>query len=215
MTYLDLVNNVLRRMREEEVATVSSTTYSKMVGDFINDAKRLVETAWSWSALRTTITVTTEDDVFAYALTGTETDFTAVTALNDTSNSFLEYRPSIWFADKYLTQEVLKGSPAYYTYNGVDVNGDTLVELYPKPDGVYTLRFDVILRNNDLSNDTDKLYIPHMPVMHMAIALLARERGETGGTSAPEYFAIADKYLSDAIALDAAKHPDEVTWYTV
>ena len=214
MTYLDIVNNVLRRMREEEVTTVTATTYSKMVGDFINDAKRLVETAWSWSALRTTITVNTEADIFSYALTGTETDFTAVTALNDTSNVFLEYRSSVWFADKYLTQSVASGSPEYYTYNGVDTNGDTLVELYPKPDNVYTLRFDVILRNNDLVNDSDKLYIPHMPVMHLAIALLARERGETGGTSAPEYFAIADKYLSDAIALDAAKHPDETTWYT-
>ena len=214
MTYLDLVNNVLRRLREEEVATISATTYSKMVGDFVNDAKRLVETAWSWSALRTTITVNTEADVFSYALTGTETDFTAVTAMNDTSNVFLEYRSSPWFADAYLNKTPSSGSPTYYTYNGVDTNGDTLVEVYPKPDGVYTLRFDVILRNNDLSADTDKLYIPHMPVMHLAVALLARERGETGGTSAPEYFAIADKYLSDAIALDATKHPDETTWYT-
>jgi hypothetical protein len=53
-----------------------------------------------------------------------------------------------------------------------------------------------------------------MPVIHLAIALLARERGETGGTSASEYFGIADNYLSDAIALDAQKHPDETIWYT-
>jgi len=45
MTYLNIVNNVLRRMREEEVTSVSSTTYSKMVGDFVNDAKRMVEDA--------------------------------------------------------------------------------------------------------------------------------------------------------------------------
>ena len=38
--------------------------------------------------------------------------------------------------------------------------------------------------------------------------------GETGGTSTPEYFAIADKYLSDAIALDAQKHPEETIFYT-
>jgi hypothetical protein len=30
MTYLNLVNNVLRRLREEEVASVQSNTYSKM-----------------------------------------------------------------------------------------------------------------------------------------------------------------------------------------
>ena len=44
MTYLQLVNNVLRRMREEEVPSVDSSTYSKMIGDFVNDAKKLIET---------------------------------------------------------------------------------------------------------------------------------------------------------------------------
>ena len=43
MTYLNLVNNVLRRLREDEVASVSNDTYSKMVGDFVNDAKQFVE----------------------------------------------------------------------------------------------------------------------------------------------------------------------------
>ena len=46
----------------------------------------------------------------------------------------------------------------------------------------------------------------------MVIALLARERGETGGTSTQEYFALADKYLSDAIDLDAQKHPEELSF---
>ena len=43
MTYLNLMNNVLRRLREEETTSVTGTTYVKMVGDFINDAKKLVE----------------------------------------------------------------------------------------------------------------------------------------------------------------------------
>ena len=46
MTYLNLVNGVLRRLREDEVSNVSESTYSKMVGDYVNDAKDLVETAW-------------------------------------------------------------------------------------------------------------------------------------------------------------------------
>jgi hypothetical protein len=58
------------------------------------------------------------------------------------------------------------------------------------------------------------LSIPSQPVIHLAIALLARERGETGGTAAAEYFSIADTYLSDAVALDAQKHPEETIWYT-
>ena len=214
MTYLDLVNNVLRRMREDEVSSVQSTTYSKMVGDFVNDAKKIVEAAWDWSALRTTLTVTTTADIFNYVLTGSQNRIKALNVINDTDNIFMEYRPATWFDDKYLNQDPVSGSPEYYTYNGVDSSGDSQIDVYPKPDGVYTIRFNCIFRNDDLSADVDTLLIPSMPVIHLAIALLARERGETGGTSAPEYFGIADKYLSDAIALDAQKHPDEVIWYT-
>ena len=86
--------------------------------------------------------------------------------------------------------------------------------MYPKPDAVYTLKAKMVLRNISLSNDADTLVIPSQPVIHMAVALLARERGETGGTSTVEYFSIADKYLSDAIALDAQKHPEETIFYT-
>ena len=214
MTYLEIVNNVLRRMREEEVSSVNESTYSKMVGDFVNDAKNLVETAWDWSALRTTLTITTTADVFNYVLTGSQNRIKELDVINDTSNIFMQYRPSSWFNEKYLNQDPVSASPEYFTYNGVDSNGDTQIDVYPKPDGVYTLRFNCVLRNDDLSANEDALLIPHMPVLHLAIALLSRERGETGGTSTPEYFAIADKYLSDAIAMDAQKHPDETVWYT-
>ena len=70
MTYLNLVNNVLRRLREDTVTTVTNNTYSTMVGDFVNDAKELVETAWDWSALRSTLTITTVADDYTYSLTG-------------------------------------------------------------------------------------------------------------------------------------------------
>lgn len=214
MTYLNLVNNVLRRLREDEVTSVSSNTYSKMAGDFVNDAKKLVEDAWDWSALRTTLTLTTTSGIFNYVLTGSQNKIKVLDVINDTSNNFMEYQTAHWFNDKYLNQDPVSGSPEYYTYNGVNSSGDTQVDIYPKPDGVYSIRFNCVLRNDDLSADSDVLFIPAQPVIHLAVALLARERGETGGTSAPEYFGIADKYLSDAIALDAQKHPEEVIWYT-
>ena len=58
-TFLDCVNGVLRRLRETEAASVTDTTYVKLVGDFVNEAKREVEDAWNWSVLRTTKTITT------------------------------------------------------------------------------------------------------------------------------------------------------------
>ena len=53
-----------------------------MVGDFVNDAKELVETAWDWSALRSTLTITTADDY--YSLTGSGDKGKVFRIINDT-----------------------------------------------------------------------------------------------------------------------------------
>ena len=92
MTYLNIVNNVLRRLREDEVTSVQDSTYSKMAGDFVNDAKRIVEDSWDWSALRTTLTITTTADVFNYVLTGSQNRIKALNVINDTANLFMEYK---------------------------------------------------------------------------------------------------------------------------
>lgn len=227
MTYLNLVNNVMRRLREEEVSSVQSTTYSKMIGDFVNDAKSMVEDSWDWSALRTTLTIETKKDVFNYVMTGAGNSSKILHAYNDTDDWDMEYRTPIWFDHRYMLQEPVSGSPRYYTFNGVDNHGDTQLDLYPKPDRDGTvMRFNIVnrgeikdgagsvLRPKLLENDADEVIIPYLPVLHLSVALASRERGETGGSSTPEYFSIADKYLSDAIALDAQKHPEETIWYT-
>ncbi len=214
MTYKDLVNNVLRRLRETEVTSVQTNSYSKLIGDLVNDAKDLVENSWDWSALRTTLTITTTSGVFNYSLTGSQNNIKELNVLNDTSNLPMIYQTNNWFDSQFLLGNPVSGAPVYYTYNGVDTDGDTLIDIYPKPDAVYSLRFNCALRNGDLSADTDTIKIPAMPVMHLAVAFAARERGETGGTSTQEYFAMANKYLSDAIAMDAARHPEETIFYT-
>jgi hypothetical protein len=232
MNYIDLVNNVLRRIREDEVSSVGSTPYSKLIGDFVNDAREVVQNAWDWSALRYTMQVTTEKGVFNYIMKGGNNSLKILHAYNDTSDWDMKYQTPIWFDHQYMMQNPVSGSPQYYVFNGVDDNGDTQIDVYPKPDGKYVLNFNCILRGsvvvdnikNDpvpdairpelLKNDSDRLLIPHSPVLHLAVAFAARERGETGGTSAPEYFGLADKYLSDAIALDAQKHPEETIWFT-
>ena len=218
MTYLNIMNNVLRRLREEEVNSVNDSTYSKMVGDFINDAKTIVEQAADWSALRETIIKTTEVQTGSeeLTLTGSGDDVKVLSVINDTQNCFMEYQTKDWFNERRYVSTETSGAPKYYTFNGIaSASGDTKVLVSPKPDGAYDLRFDVIKRQADLSLDGDELLIPEKPVIHLAVALLARERGETGGTSTAEYFVIADKYLSDAIAIDAAKHPEEMIFRTI
>ena len=215
MTYLNLMNNVLRRLREEETSSVTSTTYVKMVGDFINDAKTLVGQAADWSALRETITISTTASDNTYSLTGGGDNIKVMSMLNDTQNCFMEYQTKDWFNEQLYISSAAEGTPRYFTYNGLDSNGDTQILVGPTPDGVYSIRVDTVKRQADLSANTDELLIPAMPVIHLAVALLARERGETGGTSTAEYFTIANQYLSDAIAIDAAKHPEEMVFRTI
>lgn len=215
MTYLEIVNKVLRRLREDTVDTVSQNTYSALVGEFVNDAKRMVEDAWDWSALRTTLTVTTSSDIFNYVLTGSGNRIELLDVVNDTSNFFMKYRDQHWFNKTFLVDEPATGSPMYYCFNGIDANGDTAVDLSPIPDGVYSLRFNAILRTPELSADTDEVLIPTLPIVHLATALSVAERGESGGQSAAELLNVANKMISDAIALDAYKHPEELVYTAV
>ena len=207
--YLTLVNSVLRRLREDEVSAVANTAYSKMVGDFVNDAKTQVENAHDWSTLRTTVVVTTSSGTSEYSLTNAGERVKIYSAINDTSNFFMRYESPNWFNNAYYISGEVTGTPDSYTFSGIDSNEDTKIRVYPKPSGVYSLRFDLIARENELVNDTDTTVLPKNAIVHNAVALLARERGETGGTTAQDYFLIADKHLSDAVALDAYKNPEE------
>lgn len=212
MNYLQLVNSVMRRLRENEVTTVDQNSYSKLVGEFVNDAKRIVEDAWDWSSLRDTVTVNTVADTFSYALSGATYQSKTLDVINDTSDVFMKQVPSTWMNNAYLVEVPPSTSPFYYSWNGTDASGNLIVDLYPKPDKVYSLRFNLVLRTDAFTNDTDTLSVPSAPVVQYATALAARERGETGGTSASELFALADSTLADSIALDAARFPSETVW---
>jgi hypothetical protein len=212
MTFIDLVNNVLRRLREDEVVSVNQLPYSKLIGDFVNDAKTLVESAWEWSSNNLEVEVSTVNETSLYTLTGAGTAIRAINAINDSSDTFLKYQTPTWFDKQYNMQDVLVGSPVYFTYRGVDSAGDTIVQVYPQPDAEYTLLFNIVKDPVDLTSDTHTLLIPHQPIIQLAYAMALRERGETGGQSAVEQFIVADAFLSDAIALDASKNPEKLLW---
>lgn len=212
-TYLQLVNDVLVRLREPQVASVSSNTYSALIGKLVEDAKREVEDAWNWDVLRTTYTITTSSSAFNYTLTGAGTRFRVIQAMNDTSDNFMEYRPASWMTENLiLVDTIMTGIPVYYNFNGVDSSGDSQVDVYPKPDGVYTLRFDVVKPETELSSDTDTTELPKNPIVLLAWAKAIEERGEDGGVGVSSQYAVAKQSLADHIAIEAGRRPDEVTW---
>lgn len=212
MTYLDLINNVLRRLREDTVTTANETDYSSLIGDLVNDAKRVVEDSFDWTALRDSITVNTVSGTDVYSLTGSGDLAVVKDVMNTTSKRFMHLRSKEYFNNVTYNTTPQSGEPDYFTFVGTDSNRDLQVQVYPKPDAVYALRFDVVKPQSDLSSDSDSLSVPTNPVVQLAYAMALRERGETGGQSAAEQFAVAATSLSDAVAFDANRYPSELTF---
>ena len=215
MTYLELVNAVLRRLREKEVGTVQQTAYSKLIGDFVNEAKAQIENAWDWSSLRTTLALNTTSGVFNYELNGTQNNFEILDIWNDTSNIEMQPKTASWFNAEFLTAEPQAGAPMFYNFNGVSSDGDAQVDVYPIPNGSYSLLFNVSLRNTVLNDDNDVIYIPHRPIILTALAMAIEERGEDGGQQSVNAYMMAQNAIADEISYDAARHPEDTVWYSV
>ena len=214
MTYLEIVNSVLRRLREEEVASINESEYSTLIGDFVNASKREIENAWDWSALRNTLTIETVDGLFNWVLDGAGTRFKVLDVYNATAPNWMEIRSTEWMDQNFgMVGTVAKGAPAYYAFNGVTSTGDAQVDVYPIPDGVYTLRFNVVQRQSDLVNPADEPLIPYQLIIEGATAIAITERGEDGGSNNQE--GRFKNLLADYISLEAARKPYETIWSAV
>ena len=210
---LSLVNDVLVRMREPEVSTVNENVLSKLVSKYVNDAKRQVEDAYNWNALTSTLTATTSAGVFNYVMVGTGSRFKVIEIYNNTTRAFLSPKTSREMTAAFISSESPEpGIPAYYNFNGIDNNGDTQVDVFPIPDGVYTLFFNLYVPQEELVNDNDTMFVPKEPVVLLAYARSLVERGEDGGLNSSEAYALYKAALSDYIALEASRYPEEECW---
>jgi hypothetical protein len=186
MNYLELVNNVLVRLREAEVTAPTDTPYSKLIGTFVNDAKRLVEDSFQWNVLTETLTVTTAPDLFNYVLTGSGQRFRVMDVVHSSGDYFLTPKTSSQMNQFLLNGVPQKGDSTFYNFNGVDVNGDTQVDLYPIPDGIQTIFFNLYKPQPTLTDASTTLFVPTEPVLKYAYAMAVAERGEDGGISSQE-----------------------------
>ena len=210
---LTLVNDVLVRLREPEVSTVNENVLSKLIGKFVNDAKRQVEDAYNWNALTSTLTAVTSADVFNYVMVGTGARFKVIEIYNSTDGSFLSPQTSRQMTQNFISSpNPVKGIPAYYNFNGINANGDTQVDVYPIPDAAYTLFFDLYIPQEELVNDADNMLVPKEPVVLLAYARALVERGEDGGLNSSEAYSMYKSALSDYIALEASRYPEEECW---
>lgn len=247
MTYLELVNSVLTRLREETITQdeleLAKNPYWEFIGTAVNDAKARVEDAWEWGALRGT-------DSFQLAQDNAQVSGPTI-ALPDsqdghylikriatypnttTSAAFSGIRTYMRWVDidrmrttHYSNPDSASvGQPMEFAVNGVASTtglhpfgllqqGQTRLTVWPYPsDDEYWVEIDRVKSQPKLVSADTRLKVPPLPVLTLATALASRERGEVGGTPTSELFAMADNYLSDAIAQDAAMYANELDWW--
>jgi hypothetical protein len=208
MTYLQLINDVLIRLRETQVSTANETNYSTLIGKFVNDAKRQIEDAYSWNVLGQTVTFPTVAGTYIYSMTGAGQKFQVMDAINPTSNVGLT---NISFVEMNRFQNFITpvtGIPQAYSFDGVDGNGDTKVVLYPRPDNVYTITFSLTVPQATLSSDSTSVLVPDVLVAQNAFARALVERGEDGGLASSEAYQLYRSMLSDYIALESTRYPE-------
>jgi len=215
MNYLELVNNVLVRLREDEVTAPTDTVYSKLISTFVNDAKRIVEDSFQWNVLTETLTVTTSADLFNYVLTGSGQRFRVMDVIHSEQDAFLTGVTSSKMNNYLLNGDPQKGSPMYYNFNGVDASGDTQVDLFPIPDSIQNIFFNLYKPQAQLTDASTTLLVPTEPVIKYAYAQAVAERGEDGGLAAQEATALADMSLADHIAMAESRQNDQYVWAAV
>lgn len=214
-TYIQLINKVLIKLREPEVAAPDTSDYSELIGAYVNETKREVEDAHKWSALRTQIQVTTAAGTSQYAVTGAGDRFKFTDArrpvYNTTENTFIHPRPSTYLKHKIdVTPD--QNTPLFYYLEGKDASGDPYVNFWPIPAAVNTINFELVVPQDDLVTASTVLSVPEWPVVLGAFAKALAERGEDNGRTHGEALNNYMGALSDAIAIDNELNTGESCW---
>lgn len=226
MNFLSMINDVLVRLREPKIAVIGETAYSDMIGTFLNDAKRRVESAHNWMALSTTASVLTAIGVSSYVLDDVGTRFKVISVYNETQQQDVTLLP-VNTLTKYMRALIPQhGSVEHYGFNGVVTSGihgtaiqrndqDPVVTLYPVPSSVEVIHFDLYAPTDPFVQDIDIPLVPAHLLVDYAYAKAIAERGEDGSISASEAAAMWNLDLADEIAIEASRFPDQLIWTPV
>ena len=220
MTFRELINEVLIRLREDTIATDWSgnindsstvTDYQKVIGSLVNDSKRNVESYHDWLVLRETKEITTVDGTRNYNLSsGQEIKLIDVTN-QATGGKLVQVSRQYINSTLYPTEN--SGEPMYYAFNGADSDSNLKVDLEPKPNSVQTLSFDIVQFQDELKTASTKLKIPTKPVVLGAWARAVSERGEDGGTNTGVIAMEVSESINQAVILDSGNVQYESEWY--
>ena len=220
MTYKELINEVLVRLREETVASdwsgainnsSSVNDYQKVIGSLVNDAKRSVESYHDWLVLRETVDVSTVAATKNYNLSSGQ-EFKVLDVVNNsTGNQLAQVSRTYLNSIMYPTDPT--GEPNYYGFNGSDSSNNLKVDLSPIPTEAQTISFDIVKYQDTLTSATTVVKLPHQPIILGAYARAIAERGEDGGTQSSIAAQEAASSLAQAVMMDSGNAKYENDWY--
>ena len=218
MTYLGIVNSVLKKLREQEATSVADSTYTKLIGELVNDTLKEVQDAWYWSSLRTVVDVTTVASTSSYTLTGTN-DASVIldeASFNLTNQNHMIKAPYKFVFRAYDVGNQQQGSPLYYTTDGQTSSGELKIKVIPEPKSVETLRFYVKIPQGDLltdgSDNSTEVVMNSRVIILGAYYKALEERGDNGTAIITKAEMEYSSALSDQIAIDVGRYPGETTW---
>ena len=220
MTYKELINEVLVRLREETVASdwsgaindsSSVNDYQKVIGSLVNDAKRSIESYHDWLVLRETKDIATVSGTKNYNLSSGQ-EFKVLDVVNNsTGNQLAQVTRTYLNSIMYPTDPT--GEPNYYGFNGADSSNNLKVDLSPIPTEAQTISFDIVKYQDTLTSATTTVKIPHQPIILGAYARAIAERGEDGGTQSSIAAQEAASSLAQAVMMDSGNAKYENDWY--
>lgn len=236
MTYREIINSVLRRLREDTIPSNWSgdindstiTDYQKLIGELVNDSKKNVESYHDWNALRETFNIRLKDGNMQYTLgdatRGAGVSFKVLDVRNKNTGTQLEQVHNEWINDQmFPVANVQTGEPTKYAFNGISQAGanrepDFNIDFFPIPDSTVAnqvVAVNIVGAQKDLTEAAQVLRVPAQPVILGAWARAIAERGEDGGTQYSAVAAEARDVLNQAVQLDAGNFEYERDWYYV
>jgi len=231
MTFREIINQVLIRLREDTIPTnwsgdmndsVSLSDYHKTIGALVNDSKRYVESHHDWLSLRESFTISTVPGTMQYILgdtsTGAGTGFKVLDVINQNTGRHLDQANNQWL-NSQVFPTAPSGSPTHYAFNGSSVvvegrEADVNVDLFPVPISDEDVTFNIVRQQDELKGATDTLMLPALQAVILgAWARAISERGEDGGTQSSLVAQEASESMNQAIMVDNGNTEYEGDWY--
>lgn len=221
-TFLGMVNEVLKELRETPVTTINQTSYSTLIARWINGAKRQVEDAWDWQPLGLTVNLNLVISQLDYDLTALTPILNARARLQrnpfnfsrpmafdvTTGNPYnLIDQPVHWInqmRDKLPTPQT-NTVPIYFgleRYNNGSNDGIRM-RMWETPTAVRNWRIYFTNPQDDLVNEVDPIYVPWYPVVMIATDIALSERGEEIGEPGTTIDQRRNLHITNAIGVDA------------